>query len=124
MGVFLILASVLLEKYPRRLRSEYMMIANITGGIRVDNPFTSTSEVQLCGLMGLPSAPNGKLESYCVVGHLEGKMRIHSRTIPGRTRQERGGIEEYRDNSGCWVCVCVCVPKLSRKLHTTVAVHT
>lgn len=64
---------VLLEKYPQRLRSEYMMIANMTGGIRVDNPFTSTSEVQLCGLMGLPSAPNGKLKSYCVVGRLEGE---------------------------------------------------
>lgn len=72
MGAFLLLASVLLKKYPRRLRSEYAMIANLTGGIRVDNPLTSTSEVQLCSLMGLPSAPNGKLKSYCMVGVLKG----------------------------------------------------
>lgn len=110
---------VLLEKYPRRLRSECMMIANITGGIRVDNPFPSTSEVQLCSLMGLPSAPNGKLKSYCVVGHLEGKMRIHSRTILARTHQEKDCIEGYNANSGCWMCVCcVCVHQNYLGTHT------
>lgn len=111
MGAFLLLASVLLKKYPRRLRSEYAMIANLTGGIRVDNPLTSTSEVQLCSLMGLPSAPNGKLKSYCMVGVLKGNWGyIHSRTILERTRQERDCLGEY-DNSGFMlldVCMCVC----------------
>lgn len=124
MGVFLPLASVLLKKYPRRLRSEYMMIANITGGIRVDNPLTSTSEVQFCGLMGLPSAPNGKLKSYCVVGRLEGEMRIHSRTILERTHQERDCLGEY-DNSGFMLLdVCMCVYQNYPENHTLLGLCT
>lgn len=109
MGVFLILASVLLEKYPRRLGSEYMTIANITGGIRVDNPFTSTSEVQLCSLMGLPSAPNGKLKSYCVVGRLEGKLRIHSRTVLERAVKRGIALKNTMTIQvvGCVYAVCV-----------------
>lgn len=118
MDVFLLLASGLLKKYPRRLRSEYTLIANITGGIRGGNPLTSTSEVQLCGLMGLPSAPNGKLKSYCVVGRLEGEMRVHSRTLLDRTRQERDCLGEY-DNSGFVLLdACMCVYQNYLENHT------
>ena len=53
---FSYLGSVFLEKYLQRLRSECMMIASIIRGIRVDNPFANSREVQLCDKMDYPEA--------------------------------------------------------------------
>ncbi|VFV34306.1 Hypothetical predicted protein [Lynx pardinus] len=73
LGVFSYQGSVFLEKYLQWLRSEYMMIMSIIRGIQVDNPFASTREVRLCDAMGLPGAPNDKLNSCQVVGHRKGE---------------------------------------------------